>query len=65
MSFCTGFSSPTTHECQLGLWKASATWIESKVYDGGRIDDLDNIPDPDEIGETDAYDYYARQLGIF
>ena len=45
--------------------EASATWIESKVYDGGLIDDRDNIPDPDEIGETDAYDYYARQLGIF
>ena len=45
--------------------EASATWIESKVYDGGRIEDLDYIPDPDEIGETDAYDYYARQLGIF
>lgn len=45
--------------------EASATWIESKVYDGGRVDDLDDIPDPDEIGETDAYDYYPRQLGIF
>jgi hypothetical protein len=45
--------------------EASATWIESKVYDGGLDDDRDNIPDPDEIGETDAYDYYARQLGIF
>lgn len=45
--------------------EASATWIESKVYDGGREEDLDDIPDPDEIGETDAYDYYARQLGIF
>ena len=45
--------------------EASATWIESKVYDGGRKKDRDNIPDPDEIGETDAYDYYARQLGIF
>ena len=45
--------------------EASATWIESKVYDGGRVDDRDDIPDPDEIGETDAYDYYARQLGIF
>ena len=42
--------------------EASATWIESKVYDGGRIDDLDSIPDPDEIGETDAYNYYAHQL---
>lgn len=45
--------------------EASATWIESKVYDGGLIDDRDDIPDPDEIGETDAYDYYPRQLGIF
>lgn len=45
--------------------EASATWIESKVYDGGLIDDRDAIPDPDEIGETDAYDYYPRQLGIF
>ncbi len=45
--------------------EASATWIESKVYDGGLIDDRDGIPDPDEIGETDAYDYYPRQLGIF
>ena len=45
--------------------EASATWIESKVYDGGRIEDLDDIPDPDELDETDAYDYYARQLGIF
>ena len=45
--------------------EASATWIESKVYDGGRVEDLDDIPDPDEIDETDAYDYYARQLGIF
>ena len=42
--------------------EASATWIESIVYDGGRIDDSDNIPDPDEIGETDAYNYYAHQL---
>ncbi len=45
--------------------EASATWIESKVYDGGRVEDLDDIPDPDELDETDAYDYYARQLGIF
>ena len=45
--------------------EASATWIESKVYDGGRIEDLDDIPDPDEPDETDAYDYYARQLGYF
>ena len=42
--------------------EASATWSESKVYDAGLIDDLDDIPDPDEIGETDAYNYYAFQL---
>ena len=55
------------YNARMPTWfmEASATWVESKVYDGGRIDDLDNIPDPDEIGETDAYDYYARQLGIF
>ena len=45
--------------------EASATWIESKVYDGGRIDDLDDIPDPDEFDESDAYDDYARQLSYF
>ena len=45
--------------------EASATWIESKVYDGGRVDDLDDIPDPDEFDESDAYDDYAEQLGIF
>ena len=45
--------------------EASATWIESKVYDGGRVDDLDDIPDPDEFDESDAYDDYPRQLGIF
>ena len=42
--------------------EASATWIESKVYDGGRKNDLDNILDPDELGETDAYNYYSNQL---
>ncbi|MCZ6681378.1 MAG: T9SS type A sorting domain-containing protein [Candidatus Poribacteria bacterium] len=42
--------------------EASATWIESKVYDAGRIEDLDDIKDPDEIGETDAYNYYSGQL---
>ncbi len=55
------------YNARMPTWfmEASATWIESKVYDGGRIDDLDDIPDPDEIGETDAYNYYARQLDIF
>lgn len=42
--------------------EASATWSESKVYDGGLIDDLDDIADPDEIGETNAYNYYSGQL---
>ena len=45
--------------------EASATWIESKVYDGGLSEDRDDIPDPDEIGETNAYDDYPMQLGIF
>lgn len=52
------------YNASMPVWfmEASATWIESKVYDGGLIDDLDNIPDPDEIGETDAYNYYSGQL---
>ena len=45
--------------------EASATWIESKVYDGGLSEDRDDIPDPDEVDETNAYDDYPRQLGIF
>ncbi|RKU08513.1 hypothetical protein C6502_14980 [Candidatus Poribacteria bacterium] len=45
--------------------EASATWIESKVYDGGLSEDRDDIPDPDEIGESNAYDDYPQQLGIF
>ena len=42
--------------------EASATWIEVMTYDGGRIDDGDTLPDPDEPNETDAYNYYIRQL---
>lgn len=42
--------------------EASATWIEIMTYDGGRINDGDNIPDPDEPNETDAYNYYIHQL---
>ena len=45
--------------------EASATWIESKVYDGGLSEDRDDIADPDEIGESNAYDDYPQQLGIF
>ena len=63
-----------THEFQHGVqfgynaymptWfmEASATWIESVTYDGGRIDDGDTLPDPDEPNETDAYNYYIYQL---
>ena len=55
------------YNARMPTWfmEASATWIESKVYDGGRLKDRDDILDPDEIGETDAYDYYPRQLSIF
>ena len=42
--------------------EASATWIELMTYDGGRIDDGDTLPDPDEPNETDAYNYYIHQL---
>ena len=42
--------------------EASATWIEVITYDGGEIDDGDNLPDPDEPNETDAYNYYIHQL---
>ena len=42
--------------------EASATWIEIMTYDGGRINDGDDIPDPDEPNETDAYNYYIHQL---
>ncbi len=42
--------------------EASSTWMESNVYDGGLVDDGDDIPDPDELGEIDAYDQYSGQL---
>lgn len=42
--------------------EASATWIEVMTYDGGIIDDGDNIPDPDEPNETNSYNYYIHQL---
>jgi len=42
--------------------EASATWIEIMTYDGGRIDDGDTLPDPDEPNETDSYNYYIHQL---
>lgn len=42
--------------------EASATWIEIMTYDGGLVDDGDNIPDPDEPNETNSYNYYINQL---
>ncbi len=42
--------------------EASATWIEVMTYDGGLLDDGDNIPDPDEPNETNSYNYYIHQL---
>ena len=49
---------------QMPRWfmEASATWMESNAYDGGLIDDGDSIPDPDELGETNAYDQYSGQM---
>jgi len=42
--------------------ECTSTWMESVAYDGGRIDDGDDIADPDEVNETDAFNYYADQL---
>ena len=42
--------------------EASATWIEVMTYDGGVIDDGDDLPDPDEPNETNSYNYYIHQL---
>ncbi len=52
------------YNASMPIWfmEASATWIEIMTYDGGRIDDGDNIPDPDEPNETDSYNYYIHQL---
>ncbi len=52
------------YNASMPVWfmEASATWIEIMTYDGGRVDDGDDIPDPDEPNETDAYNYYIHQL---
>ncbi len=42
--------------------ESSATWIEVMTYDGGVVDDGDNLPDPDEINETNSINYYINQL---
>ena len=42
--------------------EASATWIEVMTYDGGVIDDGDTLHDPDELNETNSYNYYIHQL---
>ncbi len=42
--------------------ESSATWIEVMTYDGGVVDDGDNLPDPDEPTETNSYNYYIHQL---
>ena len=52
------------YNAYMPIWfmEASATWIEAMTYDGGRIDDGDTLPDPDEPNETDSYDFYIHQL---
>ena len=52
------------YNAYMPIWfmEASATWIEVMTYDGGRIDDGDTLPDPDEPNETDSYNYYIHQL---
>ena len=52
------------YNAYMPIWfmEASATWIEIMTYDGGRIDDGDTLPDPDEPNETDSYNYYIHQL---
>jgi len=42
--------------------EATATWIESVAYDGGEVDDGDEIADSDYIGEINGFDYYSPQL---
>ena len=52
------------YNAYMPIWfmEASATWIEVMTYDGGRIDDGDTLPDPDEPNETDSYNFYIHQL---
>ncbi len=52
------------YNAYMPIWfmEASATWIEVMTYDGGRIDDGDTLPDPDEPNETDSYNLYTHQL---
>ena len=52
------------YNAYMPIWfmEASATWIEVMTYDGGRMDDGDTLPDPDEPNETDSYNYYTHQL---
>ena len=52
------------YNAYMPIWfmEASATWIEVMTYDGGRVDDGDTLPDPDEPNETDSYNLYTHQL---
>jgi hypothetical protein len=58
------------HGCQqaynarLPAWVAesSATWMETRMYDGGRVDDGDAYDDVDYPGETDGVDQVYQQL---
>lgn len=58
------------HGCQqaynarLPAWiaEASATWMEARMYDGGRVDDGDAYDDLDYPTETDGVDQVYQQL---
>ena len=58
------------HACQqaynarLPAWiaEASATWMETRMYDGGLIDDGDQYDDLDYPSETDGVDQVYQQL---
>lgn len=58
------------HACQyaynarLPAWvaEATSTWIEARVYDGGRTEDGDDYNDPEDSAETDGTDQVYQQI---
>jgi hypothetical protein len=57
-------SSQYAYNAKLPAWiaESTSTWIESRVYDGGRVDDNDNYDDPDDPAETDGVDQVYQQI---
>jgi len=57
-------SSQYAYNAKLPAWVAesTATWMESRVYDGGLVDDGDHYDDPDELGETNGVDQVYQQI---